>query len=344
MESPCIDPRSTTRPLCSIPPAFPALLLLISGCGRDHLVLPRNAINLPADGRTHIVADITRHSDRSLTPDSIEATSSELRFEQRNSDSLIVVLRSPVMPGTASPHFAWREHRYTLTIHYFPIAADSFHDGLPDALRLHSAEDRQAFRSWFAAIAEQEASLPGDKLPPELDDCAALLRYAYRESMVQHDDRWFAAQPEPARFASLVSIAQYHYPDTPLGLNLFRVAPGPYTPADPSNGSFTQFADAHALLAFNAYPVGRNVRAAIPGDLLFFRQLEQNSQYHSMVITGPKADWVIYHTGPIGKQKGEIRRVTIEDLLHHPDARWRPVPANTNFLGVYRWNVLHDGD
>ncbi|MGC2300477.1 MAG: DUF1175 family protein [Acidobacteriaceae bacterium] len=335
--TPTFHPISRALPLL-------LLLLLISGCGRDHLVLPRNAINLPADGRTHIVANITRQSGRALIPASIESPSSELRFEQTPDNSLAVVLRSPVMPGTASPRFSWHNHRYTLAIRYFPVATDSFHDGLPDALRLHSAEDRQAFRSWFVAVAEQAASLPNDKLPAEIDDCAALLRCAYHESLVQHDERWLAAQSEPERFASLISIAQYHYPDTPLGPNLFRVTRGPYTPADPTNGSFAQFANAHALLAFNAYLVGRDVRSAIPGDLLFFRQLEQNSQYHSMVISGPKADWVIYHTGPIGKQKGEIRRVAIGDLLRHPDARWRPVPGNTNFLGVYRWNVLHDGD
>jgi uncharacterized protein YfaT (DUF1175 family) len=158
------------------------------------------------------------------------------------------------------------------------------------------------------------------------------------------DERWFAAQPEPERFTSLSSVAQYHYPATPLGLNLFRVAPGPYSPADLNNGALAQFADAHALLYFNTYLVSRDLRAARPADLLFFRQLEQNSQYHSMVVTGPHADQVIYHTGPVGKQKGEIRRVEIQDLLHHPDARWRPIPANTNFLGVYRWNLLHDGD
>jgi hypothetical protein len=58
---------------------------------------------------------------------------------------------------------------------------------------------------------------------------------------------------------------------------------------------------------------------------------------------------VVYHTGPIriasGKQgKGEMRRLLVSDLLHHPDARWRPLPENTNFLGVYRWNILREGD
>jgi hypothetical protein len=37
-----------------------------------------------------------------------------------------------------------------------------------------------------------------------------------------------------------------------------------------------------------------------------------------------------------------MRRVLLADLLHHPDPRWRPTPSNPNFLGVYRWNILHE--
>ncbi len=320
------------------------LLLLLSACARDRLIVPRTTVLLPADGRTHQVTTIARSSGRSLPASQIESASPEIRFVPHPGNSLAVLVRAPVLPGPALLHFSWHAHRYNLAVRYFPSSTDSHQDGLPDALHLHSPEDRAAFRAWFVVLAEQEAAVPDDKLPTEIDDCAALLRFAYREALVQHDDRWIAAQPDPTRFTSLVSIAQYHYPQTPLGLNLFRVTPGPFTAADlddngPASAAFAQFADAHALLALNTYLVSRDVHNALPGDLLFFRQLEQNSQYHSMIIAGTHADWVIYHTGPIGKQKGEIRRVSIEDLLHHPDARWRPVPGNTNFLGVYRWNT-----
>jgi uncharacterized protein YfaT (DUF1175 family) len=335
-------------------PRIPAFLLSIAililcSCARDQILIPRRTPYLPADGRTHAVSIIARSSHQTLDPASITSASPELHFAPETNTTLAAIARAPVLPGPAQLHFTWRDHHYTLNVRYIPDNSDSHHDGLPDALHLHSPEDRTAFRAWFVALAEQEAVLPDDKLPTEIDDCAALLRFAYRESLVQHDDRWLAAQPDPNRFTSLVSIAQYHYPQTPLGLNLFRVTPGPFTAADldnnrPAGGAFAQFADAHALLALNTYLVSRNVHAALSGDLLFFRQLEQNSQYHSMVIAGAHADWVIYHTGPIGRQKGEIRRVSIEDLLHHPDARWHPIPANTNFLGVYRWNLLHDGD
>ena len=327
-----------------IPGILLACSLLPAGCSRDRLAVTPIAVTLPADGRTYTVATLARRSGSSLAPASIESATPGLRFAPQGATTLAVLLRAPVLPGAANPHFFWLGRRYTLTVRFFPSETDTLQDGLPDALHLHTPEDRHAFRSWFVAIAEQEADQPAGKLPAEIDDCAALLRFSYREALVAHDARWFAMQPEPERFASLASVVQYHYPATPLGLSLFRVAPGPFARADLTSGAFAQFADAHALLAFNTFLVNRDVRAARPGDLLFFRQLEQNSQYHSMVVSGPHGDQVIYHTGPIGSQKGEIRRVAIEDLLHHPDARWRPLPGNTNFLGVYRWNLLHDGD
>ncbi len=54
--------------------------------------------------------------------------------------------------------------------------------------------------------------------------------------------------------------------------------------------------------------------------------------------------WVIYHTGPVAGSKGEVRRVTVEELQEHPSPRWRPIPGNPNFLGVYRWHILRDAE
>jgi uncharacterized protein YfaT (DUF1175 family) len=135
-----------------------------------------------------------------------------------------------------------------------------------------------------------------------------------------------------------------------LGANLFRVNPGPFVPADLHNGSFAQFADAQTLMRDNTHLIGRDLRYARPGDLIFYRQLDQDAPYdvsdyhspfHSMIVTG---DAVVYHTGPIHHGKGEMRRLLFTDLLHHPDARWRPIKENENFLGVYRWNILREGD
>ena len=91
---------------------------------------------------------------------------------------------------------------------------------------------------------------------------------------------------------------------------------------------------------------------ARPGDLLFFRQLEQSSPYHSMIFVGRsrldksavESDILVYHTGPNGKQPGEMRRTSVSELLEHPSPRWRPSPGNGNFLGVYRWNILREAE
>jgi hypothetical protein len=249
-----------------------------------------------------------------------------------------------VTPGRTLVSLGWSKSTYTIPVRFSPESEDSYGDGTPDFLRLHSVEDRRAFRAWFSALADLEAEQPASRVPLEIDDCAALLRFVYRETLARHDAQWLARQPSPSNLLSLASIHQYHYPWTPLGAALFRVKPGPFAWADLSNGSFAQFADAQTLMRWNTHLVSRDLRAAHPGDLLFFRQAGQDSPYHSMIVTGENADWLVYHTGPIGKARGEIRRVTTEDMIHHPDARWHPVPGNPSFLGVYRWNVLRDGE
>jgi hypothetical protein len=253
----------------------------------------------------------------------------------------IVEVRSPVNPGTERIVLRYRGHAITIAVHFVPDDADRFGDGTPDFLRLHTAQDRAAFRAWFAALADTAATLPPERLPHEIDDCAALLRWCYRNALHAHDEAWAAAMPMDA-LPPLASVQQYAYPLTPLGAGLFRVRPGPLAAGDEANGSFAQFADAKTLWQDNAFLVTRIVRDARPGDLLFFRQLEQNSPYHSMILTGDGHSWVVYHTGPIGDGPGEVRRMTLDDLMHHPDIRWRPISTNSNFLGVYRWNVLRE--
>jgi uncharacterized protein len=229
-------------------------------------------------------------------------------------------------------------------------SSDRFSDGTPDFVRLDSPLDQETFRRWFVLIAEFQALRPAEQVPREIIDCAALLRYSYRNALRTHDSNWLReAQIEPP--SALPSLEKYRYPFTPLGASLFRVRPGKFQVSDLKDGTFAEFADAKTLKDFNSYLVSRDIHDARPGDLLFYRQLEKDTPFHSMIFVGRSAwqpesdptnrsDIVVYHTGPIGDALGEIRRVTVTELLQHPSPRWRPVAGNSNFLGVYRWDIL----
>jgi len=52
------------------------------------------------------------------------------------------------------------------------------------------------------------------------------------------------------------------------------------------------------------------------------------------------ADWVVYHTGMSTGDAGSIKKLRLADLERHPEARWRPVANNRNFLGFYRLRIL----
>ena len=171
---------------------------------------------------------------------------------------------------------------------------DSFGDGTPDFLRLSDPADQAAFRRWFTLIAEYQAIRPKAQIPAEITDCASLLRYSYREALKRHDDSWFLATGIEVA-APPGEIRAWHYPNTPLGAALFRVRPGSFESADATNGAFAQFADAKTLVERNAHPVSRDVREALPGDLLFYRQFGQSSPWHSMIVTeaAHRHEWFI---------------------------------------------------
>ncbi|MGD0154450.1 MAG: DUF1175 family protein [Terracidiphilus sp.] len=256
----------------------------------------------------------------------------EFRFHARSA-------ARPASPTLSQTSLAW---------------TDTFKDGTPDFLRLSDPADQATFRRWFTLIAEYQTIRPKAEVPAEITDCASLLRYSYRETLRRHDAGWFVisgieVQTPPGE------IRAWSYPYSPLGTALFRVKPGAFAPNDLSDGAFAQFADAKTLVERNAYLVSRDVRAALPGDLLFYRQFGQSSPWHSMIVTrsGAAAE-VVYDTGPDHGQSphgrrpvrggpgqpGEIRRVLLSELLDHPQPQWRPLAGNPNFLGVYRWNIL----
>jgi uncharacterized protein YfaT (DUF1175 family) len=212
----------------------------------------------------------------------------------------------PTPSGTAPPtSSAW-----TTTATAWPFAA-----GSPSSPR------RSTFR------------LPGAR-PAEIDDCAALIRYAYRETFRAHDAGWAEAARVPV-VPAFDPPGKYRYPYTPLAAGLFRVRAGPLAPGDFSSGAFAQFADAQTLRRFNTHFLTRDLTLAQSGDLLFFRH---DASFHSMIYLGasqlrPDGDlYVVYHTGPDRGGPGEIKRLTMSELLHFPQLDWRPLAANPNFL------------
>lgn len=256
-------------------------------------------------------------------------------------------LRTGVTPGTV--RLAATAPGYspaTIEVQLGLDSTDEFGDGTPDFLRLQSEEDRLAFRHWFTFLAESLYFQKAADRPSEVTDCAALIRFAYREALSKHDAAW-ANHWHLSQLPGLAPVHRYEYPHTALGAGLFRTKPGAFAPDEVTDGAFAEFADADSLRTYNMYFVSRDLSAARPGDLLFFRQAGHRMPFHSMIYLGesyfgPGPGWLIYHTGPIDGHAGEVRRITVSELQQHPEFRWRPLAQNPAFLGVYRWNILRE--
>jgi len=216
-------------------------------------------------------------------------------------------------------------------------------DSFPESARLDTSEDRENFVRWVTFLAETQFYAPSFRTRAEVNDCAALVRFAYRNALVSHSPAWREEAGLPF-YPGFGDITKYKYPHGPLGRALFRTGPEPV--AGDRSAAFGEFADSATLLRFNAFPISRDLRAAQPGDLLFFHQSVDREPFHTMLFVGRSyyrpqgSDWIVYHTGDMNGQRGEIREVQAASLLEHPDLHWRPQINNPNFLGVYRLEIL----
>jgi len=314
------------------------------------LVLQLADSTLPADGFSTTKLNIRSSGGRDLGGLDVRSENSHVATVEGvtvSRGAAVVRLRAGVLAGATrllvtAPGFARQE----TTLHTMFDPGDGIGDGTPDFLRLHDPADRAAFRRWFTLLAEAQYYRKAP--PPEIDDCAALLRFAYREALREPNAAWAQAMvPVPA---SGVNVRQYQYPYTPLGASLFRVRGESFSASDLTDGAFAQFADVQTIWRYNTFFVGRDFRRARPGDLLFFRQDGQNMPFHAMIFLGRSQieagdeQYVIYHTGSIAKSRGEIRRWSVAELVNYPEARWRPIASNPAFLGVYRWNILRGAE
>jgi uncharacterized protein YfaT (DUF1175 family) len=200
-------------------------------------------------------------------------------------------------------------------------------------VRLADEADREAFRSWFVLLADAQF----ERQTGDVQDCAALVRHAVREALRAHTPEWVrrSGLPFTPQFADVRSAPRAGAD----GLPLFRVT-------SDAPARYAEFADAKTLVNLNAKPLGRDPRAARPGDLLYFHQPGQRDPDHLMVFVGRSHfesdgdDWVVYHTGPIDGGPGEVRKVRLETLTRHPAPRWRPLASNPTFVGIFRLAML----
>jgi hypothetical protein len=224
-----------------------------------------------------------------------------------------------------------------------PSSADADEDGLPDAAELLTEEDRAAFTAWFTAIAEAQHTAIDDAWPAIHHDCAGLIRFAYREALKPHDASWLAKRRHLGSIAQ-PDVAALRYPELPFMRDLpFCKIAGRFDPTADLRRQFTAAAGARTLWQHNTKLISNHLEDARAGDLLFFSvPLGTGSRMHSMILLGARAAATlhdpaaraVYHTGE------EVRLVSLEELLAHPDPSWHPLPHNPRFLGVHRLELL----
>ncbi|MFN0111012.1 MAG: DUF1175 family protein [Blastocatellia bacterium] len=266
----------------------------------------------------------------------------------RKTDSFILVLAVLVclVSGCGKPSKIVTEKPNTATITTW---SDNDEDGIPDAAELHSVDDRQNFRRWFASIAEMQFYRVSPLWTEEQRDCAGLVRFAWREALKKHDRIWLLGMGEGFEVVAS-DVKAISLEKNPLGEKLFRTEFGAFAEGD-FPARFSEFADAKTLKNYNSIFNTRNrqqVNQLLPGDLLFFHQpWVQKFPYHVMIFLGEAQqaneganDWVVYHTGSSADDKGELKKVRLSVLDQHPNPRWRPVERNQNFLGFYRLKIL----
>lgn len=226
--------------------------------------------------------------------------------------------------------------------------ADRDADGIPDVVEWLTDDERAGFTSWFTAIAEAQATRIDDRWARIHQDCAGLVRFAFREAIRTHDDAWLSQwrylPGTPVSFD-----AMHAYPNLPIVEDTpFRAIGGPYDPTRSRQEQFSAAPNARTLWQHNTHFVSKDVAHARAGDLLFFHVPDANgSRLHTMIALGDapaathhaRATRVVYHTG-LAPPDGEVRLVRLKDLARHPDPSWHPEASNPRFIGVHRLSHL----
>jgi len=191
----------------------------------------------------------------------------------------------------------------------------------PDAL---TPEQSAIFRAWFVHIVDQQMRR-GPTPRWTQRDCAGLVRFAAMEALREHDARWLKANG-----MSGAGDASRLPPELQLRPQQRSLA-NRWTRID---GSVGAYASAIALIQRNSRFVSRDVNQALPGDLLFF---DQGDDQHLMIWLDR---YIAYHTGTVTPTDSGLRAVAVSDLMQWKDSRWQPLDGNPNFVGVFRFAFL----
>ncbi|MFD1561945.1 DUF1175 domain-containing protein [Paraburkholderia silviterrae] len=191
----------------------------------------------------------------------------------------------------------------------------------PDAL---TPEQSTIFRAWFVRIVDQQIRR-GPTPRWTQRDCAGLVRFAAMEALREHDARWLKANG-----LNSAGDASRLPPELQLSPQQRSLA-NRWTRIDGSVGAYVS---AIALIQRNSRFVSRDVNQALPGDLLFF---DQGDDQHLMIWLDR---YIAYHTGTVTPTDSGLRAVAVSDLMQWKDSRWQPFDGNPNFVGVFRFAFL----
>jgi len=181
-------------------------------------------------------------------------------------------------------------------------------------------EQSAAFRSWMVRLVNEQIK-QGPNRRWFHHDCAGLIRFAVNEAFKPHDAKWLRSNglsnhPLPPEIRLR--------PDQMPLLEGWRQLDGRRDP----------FVTAQVLIQENNSFVSKDLNQALPGDLLFF---DQGDDQHLMMWVGR---YVCYHRGIETTTDNGLRAVTIEELMKWKDTRWRPDMSNPNFIGIFRLAFL----
>ena len=211
-----------------------------------------------------------------------------------------------------------RQALVALALGVLAMPARALTQAMPEVLL--DAEQSRRLRAWITLIvAAQLRAGPSPRWQHR--DCAGLVRFAVRESLRRHDAAWVRAN-------GLQGVALP--PEVALSSSQ-RAALRDWVDID---GQRQAYVGALALVQANCRLLGKQLTQAEAGDLLFF---DQGDDQHLMVWMG---SYIAYHTGTETASDNGLRAVAPRRLMNWEDTRWRPVPENSNFIGIYRLAFL----